>query len=253
MSQLVPSVAHSVLTDKEYEQCMRHYVTGSTSRTWITAGDTAPDLVWSNSEETARNRRKAASSTKALRTCNDPELGDKVPALPPSDTRYRDQFLNLATAPTPAPTPAPPAAAHGSMGRAGEKEHVLISEDEDDHGRRTLLLSPSASQKQRDVTHLSTKKRATSSSPSPRRGGAGVGSSPASRASQRQSTGSSVVVVSQPSTKMTERSPVKASALKGRPAKLTSSSQGRDDDADARVEVGTKRQRSMEEFLYRGE
>ncbi|AYU80562.1 hypothetical protein LDHU3_29.1060:CDS1 [Leishmania donovani] len=249
MSQLVPSVAHGVLTDEEYEQCMRHYVTGSASRTWIAAGDTAPDLVWSNSEETARTRRKAASS-KALRACSNPELGDEVLALLPSNTRYRDQFLKLA----PVPTSVPTAAAHGAVDRAGEKEHVLISEDEqDDHGRRMLLLSPSASQQQRDVTHLPTKKRATSSSPSSRRGGAGAGSSPASRASQRQSTGNSVVIVSQPSAKITERSPVKASAPKGRPGKLTSSSQGRDDDADARAEVGTKRQRLMEEFLYRGE
>ncbi|CAG9577804.1 hypothetical_protein [Leishmania major strain Friedlin] len=250
MSQLVPSVAHGVLTDKEYEQCMRRYVTGSASRTWIAAGDTAPDLVWSNTEEMAFTRRKATSSTKALGACSNPELGDKVLALPPSDTRYRDQFLKLV----PAPTSAPTAAAHGAVDRAGEKEHVLISDDEqDDHGRRTLLLSPSASQQQRDVTLLPTKKRATSSSLSPRRGSAGVGNSPPSRASQRQSTGSSVVIVSQPSAKMTGRSPVKASAPKGRPGKLTSSSQGRDDDADARVEVGTKRQRLMEEFLYRGE
>ncbi|GET90336.1 unspecified product [Leishmania tarentolae] len=248
MSQLVPAIVHGVLTDEEYVQCMRHYAAGPVARTWISSGDTAPALVWSIGEETARKRQTLASSKKAMGTCNNPELDDMMPALLTSDTRYRDQFLKLA----PAPSSALPAAAHGAVDRAMETEHVLISEEDDFHVSGTPL-SLSASQKQRDVMRLPSEERLTSTSPSPRRSGARVGSSPASRVSQRQSKGSRVVIVSQPSRKVTEGSSVKASAPKGRPAKRTASSQGRDDDGGACVRVGTKRQRSMEEFLYRGE
>ncbi|KAG5473732.1 hypothetical protein LSCM1_04362 [Leishmania martiniquensis] len=250
MSLLVPSAAHGVLTEKEYQQCMRHYLTRSPSRIWIAVGGTALDLVWNSHEEAAHSSEKLASSAEALRTRSCPK-GNSVSAAPLSDTRYRDQFLKLASD----CAPAVPAAAGEAAGRAAE-EHVLSSDEEcekSDHSRSALSLTPSSRQ-QRVVGHLSTKGAAASSSPSPRCSCTGAtGSSPASRASQRQSTGSSVIILSQPTRKVLACSPAQTGAPKGRIAGSECSSQGRCDGADTGGERGRKRQRFMEDFLYRAE
>ncbi|KAG5474017.1 hypothetical protein CUR178_04128 [Leishmania enriettii] len=250
MSLLVPSAAHGVLTDKEYQQCLRHYLTGSPSRRWIAVGGTPPDLVWNSREETAFESDKVDFSTKIPRTRSIPKAGKSVSGPTLSNVRYRDQYLKLG----PGPAPATAAAAHEAASRAGE-EYVLISDDkceQSDNSRNALPSTPS-SQQQRAITHMLTKGPAASSSPSPRRSGAGAGSSLASRASQRQSTGSSVVIVSQPAGNVAERSSVQAGAPKGRSAGSKSSSRGRCDGADAVGEMVRKRQRFMEDFLYREE
>ncbi|CAJ1030641.1 hypothetical protein Q4I32_005597 [Leishmania shawi] len=136
--------------DKEYEQCMCHYATSLFSRTWIAASDTEPALVWSKREETACKSRKPTSSPKPPRTSNSSKLDDKAPALPLSNTRYRNQFLKLT------PAPISTAAAHEAMG-CGAAVSVLISEEEDGQGDSSRNTPPSSPQ-QEGVMHISSKR-----------------------------------------------------------------------------------------------
>ncbi|KAK7195499.1 hypothetical protein NESM_000477500 [Novymonas esmeraldas] len=269
MRRLIPSAAHGVLTDEAYEQCLRHYATcASSTRGWTTGGDVALRLVWDSEARVAPQSPPLASSSAAH--------GD--PALPPATPRYRDKFVTLpsASSPTSLSSAAGVAAAAVDpvappvVGEGKATEYTLISDEDDDEpegncvGTPSLSSSPSVSQRsRRGGAPVFGKPRAVSSSPAPARSGRGRGGvsrciSPAPHPSQRQSTGSSVVIVSQPTRKTTERGGTNTAVApqrrlsKSAPSS-SSSSRGGDPDVDGGHTAGTKRQRSMEEFLYHAE
>jgi hypothetical protein len=241
MRTLAPATAEAVLTDAEMELCLRHYTHNKPAQAWISDGDAAPDLVWDD-----RHKMKRLSGQLA-----DTHAEAAPVPLPACNTRFRDQYLQLHY-PKKALQPSTPA-----------KEYVLISEDDD--GDEEGKLSASSSQPSTETVagrgQSSTGARrsrkavkASSTSPSPRCGGTGDGgssnnASQGSRGSPRPSTGSSVVIMSQPTMKLVDTGVGRGQRSRS-PTKSKSTSHSREHEAGD--EVGKKRQRSMEEFMYRG-
>lgn len=275
MSRLVPAAAHGALSDADYTRCLRHYIAEASSRTWIGAGDTAPALVWDNREETTRMSQQVAQASSApTPTLGAPELGRPTGALnqfsktPGSgEERYRDQFIQLCALPqaavaatearvAPATASSP---ARAAPRRSPEKVYILVSEGEDEEAEgpeeersasktpasppSTPSASPPVSQPAPQPAPRPGTHRRTAPTKAPR---VSASTSP----SPRPSTGSSVVFLSQPARKGAGGSPPKAA--KGRTSRSKSASRGREHDGGGEA-AGAKRQRSMEEFLYRGD
>ncbi|KPA80389.1 unspecified product [Leptomonas pyrrhocoris] len=241
MSAFLPATADTVLTDREMELCLGHYTSDKPAKAWIAEGDSAPRLVWDAHDELARYS-DALTGTSAAASSSAP--------LPSSNPRWRDQFLQLHRSRTAETAQRRTGAPSASKKAKAETEYVLISEDEGEEQEAKEKFSARPSQKpersatRREQLAAVAPRNDTTVSPSPRRSG---GTS-ASQRSQRQSTGSSVVVMSQPAKKAADADAEKS--RRGHSATSTSASRWREQaDGD---EVGQKRQRSMEEFMYRG-
>lgn len=245
MRFLIPAVADAVLTDGEMELCLRHYMNDKPARPWIDEGDSAPDLVWDN-------RKKITRPSDAT-----PSVSTALHPPPPSNVRWRDQYLELHL---------PKAEVNKSQQRTStlaaakaakpQTAYVLISEDEEEDAKSKKTTSSNSLQLSSAASADIRRGRATNdtTSPSPRHstgggGGDGVSRSQDSRASQRQSTGSSVVYMSQP----VKKAAGDAVAEKAQRDRSSTSKSAKSRLAQGAGEkVGNKRQRSMEEFMYRG-
>ncbi|KPI89796.1 hypothetical protein ABL78_1059 [Leptomonas seymouri] len=236
MEMLVPATADAVLTDREMGLCLRHYVGCQPVRPWVRESDSPPGLIWHKQKEVARSSEKFADALDA----------SSAPApLPASNTRWRDRYLQLHLPKATDKSQQRTGASSAAAGAETEREYIVICEDDREAEERSSATPP-----QRPAESAASASRSrTTASPPPRRsgGGAGISASQGSRASQRHSTGSSVVIVSQPTKKAVDAAAENAQRRRSAPSK--SASRGREQgEVD---EAGKKRQRTMEEFVYR--